>query len=185
MTRSHRPLGQATRGKTAHNRLRRVDHFILMYDPGLIRRREGDWARACFVDLGYGAEPWTTLESAARLRHLNPELPVMGVEIDPERVVAAQPYADELTQFRLGGFNLPLEGHERARLIRAFNVLRQYDQAQVIEAHETLGSYLLPGGLLVEGTSDPYGQVWVANLLRRPTGGEGVQVEVLEQRKTL
>jgi hypothetical protein len=177
--RSDRPWGQATRGKTAHNRLRRVDNFILIYDPGLIRHRKGDWAQACFVDLGYGAEPWTTLESAARLRRLNPELPVLGVEIDPERVAAAQPYADELTQFRLGGFNLPLADHERACLIRAFNVLRQYDEEAVIRAQATLGGYLLPGGLLVEGTSDPHGQTWVANLLRRPGEGQGLQVEGL------
>ena len=50
----------------------------------------------------------TTLQSAARLREVNPELPVLGVEIDPERVEAAQRYADERTFFRLGGFNLPL-----------------------------------------------------------------------------
>jgi len=30
-----------------------------------------------------------------------------------------------------------------------------------------MGRCLLPGGLLIEGTSDPFGRVWVANLLRR------------------
>jgi hypothetical protein len=164
-----RPIGQPTRGKTAHNRLRRVDNFVLLYDPGLIRRRDGVWADAPFVDLGYGAEPWTTLESAARLRRLNPALPVVGVEIDPQRVAAAQPCADALTQFRLGGFNLPVA--VGVRLIRAFNVLRQYDEADVSGAWSVLGSYLLPGGLLIEGTSDPFGQVWVANLLRKHETG--------------
>jgi hypothetical protein len=175
--RSRQPLGQPTRGKTTRNRLRRVDNFILLYDPGLVRRRDGDYAAAPFVDLGYGAEPWTTLESAERLRRLNPALPVLGIEIDPERVAASLPLADKLTQFRLGGFDLPLSTDangqlEYARLIRAFNVLRQYEEAAVPEAHATLGQYLLPGGLLIEGTSDPFGRVWVANLLRKPTAGD-------------
>mgnify|MGYP007095248619 CR=1 FL=1 len=134
-----RPLGEPTRGKTARNRLRRVDNFLAMFDPSLIRRNDGEFAHAWFVDLGYGAEPWTALESAVRLRKLNPRLPVLGVEIDPERVAAAQPYADELTQFRLGGFNLPLQplttgGIETVRALRAFNVLRQYSEAAVADA---------------------------------------------------
>jgi hypothetical protein len=167
-----RPLGQPTRGKTAHNRLRRVDSFCLIYDPGLIRRTDGPFAHAPFVDVGYGADAWTTVESAERFRHINPALPVLGVEIDPERVAAALPLEDELTRFRLGGFNLPLSTNadgtpQYARLIRAFNVLRQYDETSVAEAHATLGSYLLPGGLLIEGTSDPHGRLWTANLLRK------------------
>jgi hypothetical protein len=143
-----------------------VDIFVLIYDPGLLRRRDGPFATAPFVDVGYGAEPWTTMESATRLRRLNPMLPVLGVEIDPERVETAQPFADPLTQFRLGGFDLPLSPGS-ARLIRAFNVLRQYEEADVAEAHATLGRYLVPGGLLIEGTSDPFGRLWVANLLRK------------------
>jgi hypothetical protein len=175
--RTRRPLGQPTRGKTAHNRLRRVDNFLLLYDPVLFSREDGDFADALYVDLGFGAEPWTTLESAARLRRANPRLRVLGVEIDPERVAAALPFADSLTQFRLGGFDLPLltqaDGRrECVRLIRAFNVLREYNESAVAEAHATLGSQLLPGGMLIEGTSDPVGRVWVANLMRRPASGD-------------
>lgn len=172
-----RPLGQQTRGKTAPNRLRRVDNFVTQYDPALIRRRDGDFANACFVDLGYGFDPTTTLESAARLRRLNPGLPVLGVEIDSGRVTAAQPFADDLTHFRLGGFNLPLRRHpdgkpETVRLIRAFNVLRQYDETAVREPHLTLTNHLLPGGLLIEGTSDPFGRLWVANVIRQTASSE-------------
>ena len=163
----HRPEGLPTRGKTAHNRLRRVDNFLLMHAHALIRRQDSAYARAFYVDLGYGAEPFTTLESAERLRRANRALPVLGVEIDAERVTRALPYADDLTQFRLGGFNIPLHKGESVRIIRAFNVLRQYDETQVIPAWQTLGRCLLPGGLLIEGTSDPFGRVWVANLLRR------------------
>ena len=165
--RSGRPVGTATRGKTAANRLRRVDALIALLEEPLLRRCDGEFARACFVDLGFGAEPTTTLESAARLRRIRPDLRVLGVEIDPGRVEAAKPFEDALTVFRLGGFNLPLEAGESVRLIRAFNVLRQYDEKEVIEAHRLLGGALLPGGLLVEGTSEPQGRHWVAHLLRR------------------
>lgn len=166
-----RPLGQPTRGKTARNRLRRVDTFLILYDSALLRRTDGPFSRALFVDLGFGAEPFTTLESAARLHPINPRLPVLGVEIDPERVAAALPYADARTTFRVGGFNLPLRPGETVRAIRAFNVLRQYEEAQVAPAWQTMGESLLPGGLLVEGTSDPTGRTWVANLLRRAEAG--------------
>ncbi len=168
-----RPVGQPTRGKTARNRLRRVDTFLARYDPGLIRRVDDEFAQASFVDLGYGEEPWTALESGARLRKLNRCLPVLAVEIDPARVAFAQPFADELTQFRLGGFNLPLQSNpdgspELVRLIRAFNVLRQYDETDVADAWVQMMRSLLPGGLLIEGTSDPLGRIWVANVIRKP-----------------
>jgi hypothetical protein len=168
-----KPVGQATRGKTAHNRLRRVDSFLLAYDPALLRRTDGAYRKAWVVDLGFGDEPITTLETARRLRQHNPGLHVLGVEIDPERVASAQAFADEHTRFRLGGFNLPLQSWpdgspETVRLIRAFNVLRQYEESAVAEAHQHLTQALLPGGLLIEGTSDPYGSIWVANLIRKP-----------------
>jgi hypothetical protein len=170
--RPRRPQGQPTRGKTATNRLRRVDVLLARYDPHLLTRRDGPFARAFFADLGYGATPVTTLESVARLRRLAPDLPVLGVEIDPDRVAAAQPYADPMLHFRLGGFNLPLgtwpDGTpETARAVRVFNVLRQYEADAVAGAYAQLAVGVLPGGLLVEGTSDPTGQIWVAHLLRR------------------
>jgi len=169
--RLYRPVGEVTRGKTHQNRLRRVDIFLLMYAGDLIRRLDGLYRRAFYVDLGYGAEAFTTLESADRFRVQNPKLPVLGVEIEPERVAAALPFADESTFFRLGGFNLPLETGETVRLLRAFNVLRQYEENEVFASHQLMGSYLLPGGLLIEGTSDPLGRIWVANLIRRNETG--------------
>ncbi|MEZ4675930.1 MAG: hypothetical protein R2932_17020 [Caldilineaceae bacterium] len=107
------------------------------------------------------------MESAARFRRLNPTLPVLGVEIDGERVATALPYADSITHFRLGGFNLPLQPGETVRLVRAFNVLRQYDEAAVADAYAMLAQQVLPGGLLIEGTSDPFGRIWTAHVLRR------------------
>ena len=164
---SNKRMGQPTRGKTASNRLRRVDNFILLYEPSLLTRTDGRFADSLFVDLGYGFDPRTTLESASRFRKSNPNLKILGVEIDKERVEAALPFADDNTYFRLGGFNLPLQPGEHIRLIRAFNVLRQYEEKDFIPAYERLAEYVLPGGLMIEGTSTPFGSVWAANLARR------------------
>ncbi len=174
---SKKPEGQSTRGKTASNRLRRVDNFILLYEPALLTRTTSTslspssnlFADSMFVDLGYGFDARTTLESAERFRRANPDLKILGVEIDKERVEAALPFADDKTFFRLGGFNLPLKEGEHVRLIRAFNVLRQYEEKDFAPAYERLAQYVLPGGLMIEGTSNPFGSIWCANLVRRKT----------------
>jgi len=166
-TKENKPLGQPTRGKTAENRLRRVDNFILLYEPSVLTRTDGLYSDSFFLDLGYGVDPRTTLESASRFRKLNPKLRIIGVEIDKERVEAALPYADEITNFRMGGFNLPLQTGESVRLIQAFNVLRQYEEADFAPAYEHLAEYTLSGGLMIEGTSTPFGNLWCANLVRR------------------
>ena len=193
---SKKPIGLPTRGKTASNRLRRVDNFILLYEPSLLTRTDGLFRNSLFIDLGYGFDARTTLESAERFRRVNPELPILGVEIDKERVDAALPYADAITHFRVGGFNLPLQPrtldkgetkgagqpNESVRLIRAFNVLRQYEEKDFIPAYERLAEYVLPGGLMIEGTSNPFGSIWVANLVRKDgkwmeNGGAGLQYQ--------
>ncbi len=160
-----RPRGQPTRGKTATNRLRRVDRFLIDYDLELLRRP----GESLFIDLGYGASPVTTLDSLRLFRRVNSSLCCLGVEIDPERVAAAKPFERPGLAFRLGGFNLPLGG-ESTRLVRAFNVLRQYDESAVEVAHLQMSTALIEGGLIVEGTSDPYGRVWTAWLLRKREG---------------
>ena len=188
-----KPEGQPTRGKTAANRLRRVDNFILLYEPALLTRTDGLFAESLFVDLGYGFDARTTLESAARFRRVNPDLKILGVEIDKERVEAALPFADEKTFFRLGGFNLPLREGEHVRLIRAFNVLRQYEEKNFSPAYERLAQYVLSGGLMIEGTSTPYGQIWAANLvrkigdvtLREPVGDRRVSPSAMPRIKEL
>ncbi len=164
---SKKPEGLPTRGKTASNRLRRVDNFVLLYEPAILTRTEDPFADALFVDLGYGFDARTTLESASRFRRLNPDLRILGVEIDKERVENALPFADEKTFFRLGGFNLPLKEGEHVRLIRAFNVLRQYEEKDFAPAYERLAEYVLPGGWMIEGPSSPFGSLWAANLARR------------------
>lgn len=164
---SQKPEGLSTRGKTASNRLRRVDNLILLYEPSLLTRTDDGFADSLFVDLGYGFDPRTTLESASRFRKSNPNLKILGVEIDKERVEAALPFADDKTFFRLGGFNLPLQPGERVGLIRAFNVLRQYEEKDFAPAYDRLAEYVLPGGLMIEGTSTPFGNLWAANVVRK------------------
>src|SRR5512147_2575061 len=174
---SKKPEGQTTRGKTASNRLRRVDNFILLYEPSLLTRTDGLFRHSMFVDLGYGFDARTTLESAERFRRINPSLPILGVEIDKERVDAALPYTDAITHFRVGGFNLPLQPGETVRLVRAFNVLRQYEEKDFLPAYEVLAQYVLPGGLMIEGTSNPFGSIWCANLVRRTMESRSLLLE--------
>ena len=166
MVRSPRPLGQATRGKTAPNRLRKTDAFLAVAYPSFVRHMAGQ-----YVDLGYGFFPITSVETLRRLRRLNPRLQVLGVEIDPQRVADAQPYAESGLCFRLGGFNLPLQPNERVSVIRAFNVLRQYDEAAVAEALAAMAAALTPGGLIIEGTSDPLGRLLTFNLFEKQAAG--------------
>jgi hypothetical protein len=113
------------------------------------------------IDLGYGATPVTAIELAARLSAVRPDVRVLGLEIDPERVAAALPAAapPRLT-FARGGFEL---AGQRPALVRAANVLRQYDEAAAGQAWSTMRANLGPGGLLVEGTCDELGRLaaWV------------------------
>ena len=112
------------------------------------------------VDLGYGRLPVTTLELAARLRTVRPDVRVVGLEIDPERVAAAGPDASDGVEFGLGGFEL---AGLRPVLVRAFNVLRQYPEDAVADAWLTMQAGLAPGGLLLDGTCDELGRrcCWV------------------------
>ena len=116
------------------------------------------------VDLGYGASPVTALELHDRLRRVRPDVEVVGIEIDPARVAAARPLERPGLRFVLGGFEVPLTGGARPVVVRAFNVLRQYDEAQVPGAWATTVGRLTPDGLLVDGTCDELGRLstWVA-----------------------
>jgi hypothetical protein len=162
LRRAGRPVGITTRGKTKSGRLRRADQFLSLAYPFTLRN-----LRAPMVDLGFGASPVTTLESLEYLRRHNPALRLIGVEIDPDRVRAALPYARPGLEFRLGGFNLPLEAGEMAGVIRAMNVLRQYSEEEYLASMAILGSCLAPTGILLEGTSDPPGNMLALNLYLR------------------
>ena len=165
------PVGNITRGTTNANRLRRVDRWISTW-PAL--RSTSD---PLVVDLGYGASAATTTELASRLAKVRPDVEVLGLEIDPERVTIAR---EELAtwqatglvpnevassiSFARGGFEVPLAGNRKPVIIRAFNVLRQYDESEVQSAWDLMLSRLQPGGVLVEGTCDEIGRIssWIA-----------------------
>ena len=153
-----RALGLPTRGTTNANRLRRVDRWLLATQVPRLR----DCPRPLVVDLGYGASAVTTLELVDRLGPEVDRLEVVGLEIDPARVTAVE--ADRnppRVDFRLGGFEL---AGLQPVLVRAFNVLRQYDEESAARAWDTMRASLGAGGVIVEGTSDEWGRrsAWVA-----------------------
>ncbi|MFA1537631.1 class I SAM-dependent methyltransferase [Actinomadura monticuli] len=166
---ARKPRGEVTRGTTAPNRLRRVDRWIAATQARPLR----SGARPLAVDLGYGASPITTFELYARLRAVSPDLEVTGIEIEPERVAAGLALLATLRKapepaalygglsFRRGGFELPVP--RPPVLVRAFNVLRQYDEPAAWRAWDDLRARLAPSGVLVEGTCDEIGRraVWV------------------------
>ncbi|MFI5958236.1 class I SAM-dependent methyltransferase [Cryptosporangium sp. NPDC051539] len=149
-----RALGLPTRGTTNPNRLRRMDRWLVEE----MRARPAPLV----VDLGYGASPVTTVELYTRLRSVHPDVRVVGLELDADRVAAAADAAEPpgLT-FRRGGFEL---AGLRPAVIRAANVLRQYDEQAAADAWTTLRGGLAPDGLLIDGTCDELGRIggWVA-----------------------
>jgi len=159
-----KPIGNVTRGTTNPNRLRRVDRFIaaqaIAKEPGCVA-----------VDLGFGASPITAVELQDRLAKNNPSVRVVGVEIERERVERGLAIARPGLDFMLGGFETPLPvGLEHADIIRAFNVLRQYDESEVADAWARMQSRLSAEGILVEGTCDEIGRLacWVTLDRHRP-----------------
>lgn len=142
------PIGQVTRGTTGANRLRRFDRWIAH-----LAGRELQSGRPLVVDLGFGANPTTTLEWQRGLHELNPAITVVGVEIDRQRVEAAAPIISAIH----GGFEIPTVASPT--VIRAANVLRQYDVKQVAAAWALMSSRLAPNGWLIDGTCDEQGRL--------------------------
>jgi hypothetical protein len=146
-------LGRVTRGTTNTNRLRRIDRWIAQLP---VLRSTTD---PLVVDLGYGASATTPLELHHRLSRVRPDVEVIGIEIEPSRVELAALSARPGVSFRLGGFEVPLPGDRRAGVIRALNVLRQYDEHEVVGYWHRMVDRLQPGGVLVEGTCNEIGRV--------------------------
>ncbi|MCP2030155.1 hypothetical protein L1277_000219 [Okibacterium sp. HSC-33S16] len=159
------PIGTITRGTTNTNRLRRVDRFMQTLP---VVRSSVD---PLVVDLGYGASAVTSLELQSRLRKVRPDVEVLGLEIDKDRVRTATEQLDAVRRgetsfasdaavsFARGGFEVPVRDGRRPAAIRAFNVLRQYDESAVADAWRLMVSRLQPGGVLVEGTCDEIGRI--------------------------
>jgi hypothetical protein len=162
-------VGTVTRGTTNTNRLRRIDRWIATLP---ILRHSVD---PLVVDLGYGASGVTALELHQRLTSARADVEVLGIEIEPGRVRTATEQLravragqtgfaqDARVGFALGGFEVPLPDDRRAAVIRAFNVLRQYDEGAVLPAWRRLVTRLQPGGVLIDGTCDEIGRIasWV------------------------
>lgn len=157
------PVGEITRGTTNPNRLRRVDRWIATSLREVLRAPAEP---PVVVDLGYGASPVTVLELAQRLRAVREDVRVVGVEIDPDRVARGAPFADPpRVDFVRGGFEVPVPAGSGGAptVVRAFNVLRQYAEADVPAAWARMVDRLAPCGALVEGTCDEPGRLaaWV------------------------
>lgn len=179
-------VGQPTRGTTGTNRLRRNDRYLAALP---VLREVAD---PLVIDLGFGASAVTPLELHARLARTRPDVEVRGLEISPERVERARTQLDAVragrtsfapdarVSFEVGGFEVPLPEGRRPALIRAMNVLRQYDEADVAGAWNLMTSRLQPGGLLVEGTCDEIGRVcaWI-------DVARGARGDAVPQRLTL
>ena len=154
-----KPIGTITRGTTNPNRLRRIDRFIA--SQPILRQIP----TPIVVDLGFGASPITAVELLSRLRKVNPNTHVVGIEIDRERVERGLAVAHDHLHFTHGGFETPLPAEiaQTADVIRAFNVLRQYDESEVAGAWAQMQSRLSEKGILVEGTCDEIGRLscWV------------------------
>jgi hypothetical protein len=112
------------------------------------------------IDLGYGETPITAIELHARVRAVRPDASVVGLEIDPARVAAAQHATTDGLSFARGGFEL---AGLRPLVVRAFNVLRQYTESDAAEAWVTMREGLRDKGIVLEGTCDEVGRraAWV------------------------
>jgi hypothetical protein len=156
--RQRKPIGNVTRGTTNPNRMRRLDRWLT--GPQAWRLRTA--ADPLVIDLGYGATPATAVELFDRLSTVRADVRVWGIEIEPERVRAAKALERPGLGFLLGGFELPVPG--RPVLVRAFNVLRQYEEADVAGIWQLVQGRLSPGGLFIDGTCDEIGRraTWIA-----------------------
>jgi SAM-dependent methyltransferase len=159
-----RPVGNITRGTTNPNRMRRVDRWLTGPQAWRLRAAE----EPLVVDLGYGATPATAVELFERLAAVRPDVRVCGIEIEPERVRLAKALERPGLSFLVGGFELPVSG--KPVLVRAFNVLRQYEEADVEGIWRLIQGRLAPGGLFIDGTCDEIGRrvTWIALDAQRP-----------------
>lgn len=153
-----KPVGNITRGTTNPNRMRRLDRWLA--GPQAWRLRSA--VDPLVVDLGYGASPATAVELFERLQAVRPDVRVCGIEIEPERVRIAKALERPGLSFHVGGFEVPVPGNPV--LVRAFNVLRQYQESDVAGVWGLVQSRLAPQGLFIDGTCDEIGRrvTWVA-----------------------
>ncbi|WP_175417126.1 class I SAM-dependent methyltransferase [Arthrobacter sp. 24S4-2] len=153
-----KPVGNVTRGTTNPNRMRRLDRWLTGPQAWRLRRADDPLV----IDLGYGASPATAVELFERLSAVRSDVRVAGIEIEPGRVRAAKPLERKGLSFHVGGFEIPVPG--QPVIVRAFNVLRQYEEADVEAIWRLVRGRLSPDGLFIDGTCDEIGRrvTWVA-----------------------
>lgn len=166
---SKRPVGRITRGTTGVNRLRRLDRWLLRRSGRLLRGS----VEPVVVDVGFGATAHTAWELARRVRGVAPGARVLAVDIDPLRVERARcdvrqwcvAEPDVRLGVGVGGFELGgIVADYRPVVVRAANVLRQYEEGEVPALWRLVTDRLAPGGLFVDATCDEIGRVcsWAA-----------------------
>ena len=146
-----RALGLPTRGTTNPNRLRRMDNWLAVTQAARLRSA----VHPLVIDLGFGASPVTAVELLTRLRSVRTDVTVLGLEIDAERVAAAEPSTAPGLSFERGGFEL---AGRRPLIVRAANVLRQYPEQAVRPAWQRMQERLAPHGVILDGTCDELGR---------------------------
>jgi hypothetical protein len=113
--------------------------------------------RGALVDVGFGESPVTTEEWARSV----PGVRVVGID---QR--AAESNEVEL---HVGSFE-DVKKFAPVAVVRAMNVLRSYQAHEVAPARALMFDALIPGGLLIEGSSDTDGHVLVVSLSRGERG---------------
>ncbi len=157
-------------GRSSPGRIHLLDRYLALAEPKLLGRSDGLWAGAACADIGLGERADTTAEWAAWLRARWAGLEVLGIDSAGWRIdLARAQCGGPGLRYVQGSFAPPTP--EPLRLVRAINLLRGYPAEESPAAWLAMGRDLLPGGLLVEGSTDQPGAVLVAHLLRRTPQG--------------
>ena len=150
-------------GNTFPGRLAFVDEFLQLREQALVGKSSN-----LLVDLGVGHTPYAALDSARAL-----PLRVVAVEHNPRFVDAARTWLDgnaatDEIDLREGSFDLPLQNHEVAHVVRVMNLFRSgYRDDEIAPALSQIAAGVAADGLVVDGSSSDDGSVAAVLLLRR------------------
>lgn len=159
-------MRRPTKRRTAAARLAWLDQYLCLGRPVELRQIH-------MVDVGFGANPTTSIETLARLKAWN--ISLTAVETEPYLVDNAQSgvQADGLSiSFRVGDFRLSncVGVDENVGIIRCANVLRGYREDEVEPAWRSMAEVLREGGVLLDATCDSHGAVGSCLVLRKRQG---------------
>ena len=145
------------RGRTRPGRLDAWNGVLVNIFGDVLRARPG----APVVDVGIGDQPHTAVELADALRAAGLENPVVAVDAVAARVDHARATVGPRADLRFAVADLRDLGAASAApvAIRAANVLRQSAPDAVPGLQQALAGQLVPGGLLLEGSTDLDGTI--------------------------